>query len=556
MTVAEAPTASSDPSGGAVRPFSPDELRDLLRYLEPAERMELFAALDGLVERQQTFREFVATRMLKFEFSWHNELLIRRLQDVADGLLFRLIVNEPPRHGKSQLISRLFPAYWLYRHADTFVGLVGYGDTLVAGHSLAAQQYFEGAGGVIKPEVSARGHWETTDDGGMWAAGVEGGFMGKGFSLGIIDDPYKSEKEAQSETVRNGVNNWYDGTFYHRQAPNAAIIICVTRWHESDVVDYVLRAERDAEDTPEGWHIIAFDAIHERHEFETWRTEMAKSVTVEADPRHEGEALWPGRWDVKKLRKIRRRLGGPNGYRWRCLYQQRPTAREGGFFRTSLIKIDDHVPPLIRQARGWDEGSTEGCGAWDEVGPDNPINEDADWTVGIRMGYDRGAHYFVTDLVMGQWEPGARDAVIRRTVKADGRRVHQRGEQEPGSAGKSRARAFRRLCAGFGCSTSRVDEKKEIKAEPLASIISDGRLHLKRAPWNELFLKWMARFGPGAKWDDIPDASSVVHNYLAMFELRDVGEDPLESENGPDAPDDDEIQQGQRSGSRVFEEFE
>jgi predicted phage terminase large subunit-like protein len=517
--------------------LTPDGLRDVLRFLEPVERMEMFAAIDGLTERQQTFREFVCAQKPKFQWSWHNELLVLRLQDVADGLLLRLIVNEPPRHGKSEVISRLFSAYWLYRHPETFVGLAGFGDTLVRGHSHAAQRYYEGSGGVIKPEVSAVGHWETNEDGGMWAAGVGGGIMGKGFSLGIIDDPYKSEKEAQSDAVRTAVESWFDSTFYSRQAPGAAIIILMTRWHESDLVAWLLKAEHDAEDTPEGWHVVSLDAIHDRYDFEKWKAELPKTVTVEPDPRSDGEPLWPARWDLKKLRKIRRRYGGPSGYRWRCLYQQRPSAREGGFFRVNLITIHDRVPALLKQGRGWDQGATEGCGSWDEISPDNQPNDDADWTVGVRLGLAANGDYWVTDFVMGQWEPGARDAVIRRTVKADGRAVHQRGEQEPGAGGKSSARAFRRLCAGYSCSTERADEKKEVKAEPLASIVSDGRLKLKRAPWNEVFLKWMRAFGPGVKWDDVPDAASIGYNWLSQFELRLLGADPLEDENGPDAPD-------------------
>lgn len=524
-----------------------EKLLEALRYLEPVERMELFAAIDGRAERQQTFREFVTARNARFRWSWHNEVLVRRLQDVADGLLKRLIVAEPPRHGKSEVISRLFAAYWLYRHPETFVGLAAFGDTLVRGHSRAAARYFAGAGGQIKPDVSAVGHWETTADGGLWTTGILGGAMGKGFSLGIIDDPYKSEKEAQSEATRTTVEGFYDSTFYTRQAPDAAIIVIMTRWHESDLVAWLLRSEHDAEDTPEGWHVISFDALHERAEFEAWRRELPKTVTIEPDPRAEGEALWPDRWPVSKLRKIRRRMGGPAGYRWRCLYQQRPSAREGGIFKMGLVKIIDRaqLPRMVREVRGWDRAATEGCGSWDEVSPDNLPNDDADWTVGVRQGYDFQGNYYFTDMVMGQWSVGMRDAQIRRTAKLDGRKVHQRGEQEPGAGGKADARAFRRLLVGFAATTETHTEDKEIRAGPLASTIEGGRYFMVKAPWNEPFLRWMRAFGPGVKWDDVPDAASIGHNYLAMFELRDTGNDP-EDYNGPEEPDDDD-----NGGSRI-----
>lgn len=455
-----------------------------------------------------------------------------------------------PTHN-SEVISRLFAAYWLYRHPDTFVGLAAFGDTLVKGHSRAVARYFTGAGGEIKPDVSAVGHWETPQDGGLWTTGILGGAMGKGFSLGIIDDPYKSEKEAQSDTVRLTVEGFYDSTFYTRRAPDAAIVVIMTRWHEDDLVAWLLRAEADAEDTPEGWHVIAFDAIHDRAEFDEWRSRLPRTVTVEPDPRSDGDALWPDRWDIKRLRKIRRRMGGALGYRWRCLYQQRPSAREGGFFRMTEVKTIDRekMPRLLREVRGWDRSATEGCGSWDEIGPDNLPNDDADWTVGVRQGYDARGDYYVTGFVMGQWSPGKRDAIIRQTVKADGRAVHQRGEQEPGAGGKGDARAFRILCAGYAASTEPSTEKKEIRATPLASVIESGRYFVVRGAWNEPFYRWMRAFGPGVKWDDVPDATSIGHNWLAMFELRDTGIDP-DDVNGPDEPDDENA-----GGSRITEEF-
>jgi predicted phage terminase large subunit-like protein len=549
VTTATAPTAPAAETP-LVSPFEkwssigPDELREMLRYLEPIERMELFAALEGRPRRQLTFREYIAEQYPKFEFSWHNEVLIKRCQDVADGLLLRLMISEPPRHGKSMIASRLLPAYWLYRHPETFVGLAAYGDTLVRGHSRAVQRYYEGSGGIILPEVSAVGHWEITGGGGLWTTGISGGAMGKGFSLGVIDDPYKDEKEAQSSVVRATVEGFYDSTFYTRQAPGAAIVVIMTRWHEDDLVAWLLKAEHDSEDTPEGWHVIAFDALHDRDEFAKWRAELPKTVTVEDDPRQDEQALWPGtpekpRWDEKKLRKIRRRYGGPTGYRWRCLYQQRPAPLEGGFFLMDLVKIVDVTPRLVRTCRSWDRAATKGCGAWDEMGPDNPPNDDADWTAGIRQGYDAAGMYYVTGFELGQWEPGARDRVIRRTVVADGRNVHQRGEQEPGAAGKSDARAFRRLCRGYSSSVDRTDENKETKAGPLASVISEDRYRVLRGPWNQTFFKFMRAFGKGAKWDDVPDAASIGFNWLSMFELRDLGADPTAEENGPDAPDDD-----------------
>ena len=74
-----------------------------------------------------SFREFIALVNPRYQFYRHCDELIDVLQLVADDLLHRVMVFEPPRHGKSELVSRLFPAYYLYRHPERFVGIASYG---------------------------------------------------------------------------------------------------------------------------------------------------------------------------------------------------------------------------------------------------------------------------------------------------------------------------------------------------------------------------------------------------------------------------------------------
>lgn len=542
---------AGDALAGAIadpRSITADALREVLRYLAPVERMQLFALIEGRAERQDTFREFIERNAPKFLFARHNEILIARLQDVADGLLLRLIVCEPPRHGKSELISRLLPAYFLYRHPELFAALIGFGDTLPRGHSRAARRFYERAGGLIAPDIAAASHWETPEGGGLLAAGIRGGIMGKGFSLGILDDPYKNEKEAQSETVRETVASFYDSAFYTRQAPGAAIVIVLTRWHEQDIVGSVLQSERTADDTPEGWHVMSFDAIHDRKEFDAWRETLPPTVTVEPDPRADGEALWPSRWPVERLRKIRRRMGGPNGYRWRCLYQQRPQPREGGIFLVALItRIAPHaLPPLVRVARGWDRAATQGCGDWSSIAPDNPPG-DSDWTSGVRVGYSRAGDFYITGYRSGQWSVGARDREIRATVVSDGVAVYQRGEQEPGAAGVADARAFRRLCSGYRSSCEKSSENKALRAGPLASEIEGARFFIvdDGSGWCDRLLHNLGATDFKSGHDDDADALAVAYNWLAIYVVSETADDAEDAP--PEEMDDD--------GSRVVVDY-
>ncbi len=232
------------------------------------------------------------------------------------------MVFMPPRHFKSETISRLFTAYYLYRHPERWVGLSSYGATLAYNLSANARDNYSKVGGALKSEGSEM--WETTSGGGMWAAGVGGPITGKGFHLGIVDDPVKNAEEASSATIREKHKAWWQSTFYTRQEPGAAIIIIQTRWHEDDLSGWLLAQESGDDGEPEGWHVVCMPAIAEP------MPPLPATVTVEPDLRAAGDALCPERYDAVKLARIRRKVGDAV---WAALYQQRPTPAEGSIFQ-------------------------------------------------------------------------------------------------------------------------------------------------------------------------------------------------------------------------------
>src|SRR4029077_14941893 len=101
-------------------------------------------------------------------------------------------------------------------------------------------------------------HWLTRDGGGLWAAGVGGPATGKGFHLGIVDDPIKDAQEAASSAIRARNKDWYGSVFSTREEPNGAIVVVQTRWHEDDLSGYLLQLEADE---PEHWYIVNLPAI-------------------------------------------------------------------------------------------------------------------------------------------------------------------------------------------------------------------------------------------------------------------------------------------------------
>lgn len=271
-----------------------------------------------------SFREFIQKTNPKYQFYPHLEKLIAILQRVADGEIKRLMVFMPPRHGKSETVSRLFSAYYLYRYPERWVGLNSYGDGLAVTLSRNARENYRFAGGAFGDAESAH-HWETADKGGMWAAGVGGPITGKGFHLGIIDDPVKNAEDAQSDAVREKHKDWYKSVFLTREEPESAVIIVQTRWNEDDLSGWQLSQEQGEDELPERWHIVCMEAIKSDKS-----PEFPPTCVVELDDRQPGEALCPERYDSERLQRIRKRVGT---YYWSALYQQVPQPDEGNIFK-------------------------------------------------------------------------------------------------------------------------------------------------------------------------------------------------------------------------------
>jgi predicted phage terminase large subunit-like protein len=448
-----------------------------------------------------TFRQFVSLVRPRYQWYLHCERLAAVLQKVADGEIKRLMVFMPPRHGKSEEVSRLFAAYFLYRFPERWVGINSYAADLAFTLSRAARENYTEAGGKVKADAAAVKHWETGQGGGMWAAGVGGPITGKGFHLGIIDDPLKNAEEAASETIREKQKEWYSSTFYTREEPwsdtdpNGAIIVIQTRWHEDDLAGWLLSEETqigdEGEEEPERWHIVNFEAIKE-----DCSPEVPASCTLEPDWRKAGEALCPERRPIEKLRKIAARIGS---YFFGALFQQKPTPKEGSFFKVGAIEIVDVAPAQAKMTvRAWDLGATEG---------------DGDFTAGVKMSEAAGGIFYVHDVRRGQWGPDTADAEIKQTAAIDGRQVSIHGAQDPGAAGKRDAQAFVRMLSGFTVETELVSGPKEARARAFASQVNAGNVKLVKGEWNRAFIEELRAF-PRGKKDDQVDAAADAFNKL------------------------------------------
>jgi predicted phage terminase large subunit-like protein len=419
------------------------------------------------------------------------------LQRVADGELRRLMVFMPPRHGKSELVSRLFSAYYLYRYPEKWVGINSYGADLAYTLSRASRNFYLECGGPISSDAKAVKQWETGVGGGLWAAGVGGPITGKGWHLGIIDDPLKNAEEAASLTLREKQREWYGSTFYTREEPDSddnpdgALIVIQTRWHEEDLSGWLLHEEAD--DEPERWHIVCFEAIKEEEP-----QRFPESCTVESDPRKTGEALCPERRPLEKLLRIARRIGA---YFWNALYQQRPRPREGGFFKRAWFTIVGAAPRDAKRVRYWDKaGAAPGKG---------------DYTVGVLMALDEDGIFYIEDVVRGQWPASERNQIIRQTAAMDREkydRVATWIEQPPG-LGKESCDTVIKLLAGFNVKADPVHGDKTERAEPFQSQAEARNVRLVSGLWNHDFLEELGGF-PNASHDDQVDGAAGAFRKL------------------------------------------
>ncbi|WP_158218528.1 terminase [Synechococcus sp. 1G10] len=296
-----------------------------------------------------SFREFIAQAYPRYGFHRWAVVLIALLQAIADGELSRLIVTCPPRLGKSLLVSKLFPAYFIYRHPHLFAAIASYSGELAYAHSREARHFYRVTGNLLSKDSAAVGNWLTTQRGGCIAAGVDGPFTGKGYSLGVIDDPYKGPADAGSVRVRSRIEEWLKAVWFTRAEPQfidagagalqrnlSAQVIVLTRWDHEDVIGWLMAQESG--DAPQEWHVLNLPAIAEHR---ADRQSFPASCTVEPDWRLPGEALCRERFPLSELLKIRTRVGS---FWWNALFQQRPSPMQGAIFQRAWIK-----PPFPRE---------------------------------------------------------------------------------------------------------------------------------------------------------------------------------------------------------------
>jgi predicted phage terminase large subunit-like protein len=441
---------------------------------------------------------FTTYRFPKYRPSKVHHYVAEQLERVERGEIDRLMIRMPPRTGKSELAARSFPAFCLGRKPWRHFLAASASADLARDIGRTVRNIVKSEGyQLIFPNVSleedskAAYKWNTAQGGAWYSVGVGGDVLGRGANVVLIDDPFGSMADAQSETMRDRVWSWFNGTIYNRLEPGGAIVIIGHRLHEDDLQGRLEERMRAGGDDVDQWTIIELPALAE-----------------ESDPlgREIGEALWPERFSLRDLERIKANMFGRD---WSALYQQNPVPEEGEFFQPDNMPVKD-APDVMGRVRAWDLASSRG----------------GDWTVGLRLGRTRENRFAVEHVMRFRGTPDVVEERVLETARADGSAVKIALPQDPGQSGKFQILSLTRLLAGFNIVASPETGDKATRARPFAAQVNVGNVALAGGGWVDAYREELRAF-PHGKYDDQVDASSRAFMELTAVRPMDISPESI-----------------------------
>lgn len=426
----------------------------------------------------------------KFQVSEHFLKIADALEKCARGEITRLIINIPPRYGKTELAVKMFIP-WVYANKSSanFIHL-SYDKGLALDNSNDAKEYIKSPAFQkfwpmeIKKSSDAKGAWETDGNGKVHAGSAGGAVTGFGAGITddpdlkpedhhfsgamIIDDPLKPD-DASYDVKRKAVNNRYNTTLISRVNSDkyTPIILIMQRIHMEDMAGYLLGGGSGEE-----WYHVNMQAIKE-----------------------DGTPLWPNKHSIERLEQIEK----ANKYVFSAQYMQNPIPLDDGLFKTDKLKIVPIAPGnIVEIVRYWDKAGTADGGAF---------------TAGVKIGRTADGQTVIMNAIRGQWSALTRENTIKQTADIDGPITQTWIEQEPGSGGKESSESTKRNLAGHIIYSERPTGDKVTRAVPFACQVEAGNVIIVAGEWNKDYIEEL-RYFPLGKYKDQVDGSSGAFNKL------------------------------------------
>jgi predicted phage terminase large subunit-like protein len=472
-----------------------------------AEKLEYereLAILDDMqhrVKARTSFLDFITYTKPDYKLWWHNKALAEVLGKFAQKEITRLIINMPPRHGKSEQVSRRLPAFLLGVNPDARIIAASYSRSLASRMNRDVQRIIDsksyqrvfahtdlmGPNMRTKPTkewVRNNNGFEIVERKGVYlSVGRGAGVTGEGADYIIVDDPVKDAQEANSKTIRDATWEWWTTTLMTRGeesdiggvSKDVGVLVTMTRWHHDDLVGRLQELERTNPDADK-WTVFSLPAT-------------AEDELIDIDPREPGEALWPAKRDEKTLAKLKASLGTRV---YNAMYQQKPSAGVGDIFKRSWFRFYKVLPEGIRQfTQSWDLSFDEG--------------EKNDYAVGQLWGR-LGPNYYLISQVRDKMGFTDQQQAIRMMSYAHVKALTKLVEKKANGAAiiDTLKREFSGLIA--------VEPKtsKIFRAEAASPLFEAGNVWLPDpsiAPWINDYIEELISF-PRGSHDDQVDSST------------------------------------------------
>ena len=352
-----APRRDSQLTDLTVRPpppeFTPEEIDLLLQNLNsytPEEQAEIYKIVEELEVRKRaeaSYNDLIAfccAMQPDYKVGKHHRILANLLMEIEKGKTYneegeelpdsgkdRVCVNMPPRHGKSQLISIYFPAWFLGRNPDKKVLMVSHTTDLAVDFGrkvrnlIGTEQYQAIFPNVqLAQDSKSAGRWNTNAGGEYFACGVGSALAGRGAHLLLIDDPHNEQDIINGNLdVFDKAYEWFTYGARTRLMPAGRVAIVQTRWHLDDLTGRVTR-DMAQSDLADEYEVVEFPAILEI-EKEVEDPDTRKIVTKITE-----KPLWPEFFNLDALHRTKASMPL---FQWNAQYQQKPTAEEAAIVK-------------------------------------------------------------------------------------------------------------------------------------------------------------------------------------------------------------------------------
>jgi len=451
----------------------------------------------------------------RYDAQRFHRVICAALEELEKGHYKRLIISLPPRHGKTQLASKMFPAWFMGKHPElSFIfGTYNekYGQDIGRAvrdimQSPAYAQVFPNT--ILKDDSQAADRLETTEGGIMAFVGRGGTITGRGGDVLVIDDPLKDRMEADSPTIRDTLWTWFTQVMANRLMDETGrIMIIQTRWHQDDLIGRLTDPQNSYYDPEEAaeWKIIDLPAL---------------ALTDGKDPlkRREGEALWPGRFGREFLLGVQRR--DERGFS--ALYQGKPSPAGGTFFSVNWLQTyrPNDLPPNLRHYAASDHAVS--------------LKQVADKTCLMVVGVDTHDHLWILpDLI---W----RNMTAEQTTEAMLRMMRAYKPlfwwAERSHISKSIGPFLRKRMLETQTFATLIEMQpiadKQTRAQSIQGRMSMMRVHFpERAPWWPAAREQLLRF-PFDAHDDFVDTLAYIGLGLTLQVGARAAEKPAEQVEG------------------------